>query len=55
LGIEHIKLPKTVTVMDDNAFVWGGGLKSLYIDRPEGSIAGAPWGLDPSIITYKQG
>ena len=54
LGIEHIKLPKTVTVIDDNAFMWSG-LKSLYIDRPEGSIAGAPWGLDPSIITYKQG
>ena len=54
LGIEHLKLPKTVTVIGDNEFRWNS-LKSIYIDRPEGAIAGAPWGADPSIITYKQG
>ena len=53
LNIENIKLPKTVTTIRNNAF--NSQLKTLYIDKPEGSIEGAPWGLDPSIITYKQG
>ena len=53
LGIENIKLPSTITSLHEYTFA--GSLKTLYIDKPEGSIEGAPWGLTNTVITYKQG
>jgi hypothetical protein len=52
LGIENIKLPSTITSLHEYTFA--GSLKTLYIDKPEGSIEGAPWGLTNTVITYKK-
>ena len=54
LQIENIKLPSTITSIDYYSF--HPSLKTLYIDKPEGSIEGAPWNLtSDTVITYKQG
>ena len=52
IGIENIKLPSTITSLHEYTFA--RSLKTLYIDKPEGSIEGAPWGLTDTVITYKK-
>lgn len=52
LGIENIKLPSTITSL--HQYTFSSSLKTLYIDKPEGSIEGAPGGLTNTVITYKK-
>lgn len=50
--LKTLTIPSSVFQIEDGAF--DEHLESLYIDRPEGSISGAPWGAINATITYKE-
>lgn len=43
-GLTLMKIPTSVTTIGNNAFTGCENLTNIYINKPEDSISGAPWG-----------
>lgn len=50
-GIKRVSIDKNITSMGENIF-YGGGSKTIYIRKAEGSVSGAPWGASSSEIVW---
>lgn len=42
--LEKIEIPASIETIAGNAFSRCNNLRQIIIDKPEGSISGAPWG-----------
>ena len=50
-----IHLPQSIQIIDDYSFLYSGWYSSLteiIINKPEGSISGAPWGADNATVIW---
>lgn len=47
-NLKEIELPSTLTTLDRNVFRQSTALEKITINKPEGSIEGAPWGAPAS-------
>ena len=45
-ALEAIEIPGSCVTIEENAFEGCTSLESITIDKPEGSISGAPWGAE---------
>ena len=45
MALTKISIPNSVTAIASNAFL-NSAIKEIIIDKPEGSISGAPWGAN---------
>ena len=53
--LNKIIIPSSVTSIEENAFYnYNKYIKEIFIDKPEGSISGAPWGLMYVQINWKE-
>ena len=44
-----ISIPFSIKYINNKAFEGCSGLQHIYIDKPENSIAGAPWGCSAQV------
>ena len=51
LALSTISLPSSITTIESYAFS-GSGLTQITIDKPSGSISGAPWGATNATVTW---
>ena len=49
--LKSIELPYTVEVIEEDAF-YGCGDIEIKINKPEGSVAGAPWRADDAKVIW---
>lgn len=47
-GLTTITIPETVNTIGTDVFAECLGLETIYINKPENSISGAPWGARAS-------
>ena len=50
--LPELYIPSSVTHIESNAFDYTDALTDIYIDKPEGSIAGAPWGAYTATVHW---
>ncbi len=50
-SLKSIELPSTIEVIDEDAF-YGCGDIEIKINKPEGSVAGAPWRADDAKVIW---
>ena len=45
-ALKTVYIPSTVTILESSTFskTYQSKLEKIYIDKPENSISGAPWG-----------
>lgn len=43
-NLKHISIPSTFTAIESGTFAYCTSLETITINKPEGSITGAPWG-----------
>lgn len=48
VSLKEIKLPSTITTLASDMFSYCHYLEKITINKPEGSITGAPWGAPAS-------
>lgn len=51
-GLKTIEIPTSVTTIGNNAFNLSA-LQKIYIDKPQGSISGSPWGATNANIIWR--
>ena len=50
-SLKSIELPSTIEVIEEDAF-YGCGDIEIKINKPEGSVAGAPWRADDAKVIW---
>ena len=53
-SLKEINLPSTVEIVEENAFYGCAEGIRIIIDKPKGSLAGAPWGADNALIIWEE-
>ena len=53
-SLQTISIPSSVQTIDSYAFQQCTGLTDIYVDAPESSISGAPWGAPNSPTVHWQ-
>ena len=48
-NLPSISIPSSIKFIDPNAFKYCTKLAHIYIDKPENSIANAPWGCSATV------
>ena len=51
-SLTSISIPSTVTIIGNQTFTGCTSLTSITINKPEGSISGAPWGATNATVTW---
>lgn len=50
--VNRINIPSTVDTIPDNLFASFPNLRAITINKPEGSIAGTPWGAESAMVFW---
>ena len=50
--ITSIDIPSSVTSIGNYAFLYSNSLRSIIVNKAEGSISGAPWGASRAVVTW---
>lgn len=51
-SLQTITIPSSVTSIDEYAFLSCDSLMSIIVNKPSGSISGAPWGAEHATVTW---
>ena len=52
-SLKKIEIPNSVTTIKQNCFHNVNNLEEIIINKPEGSISGAPWGCSVGLRAVK--
>lgn len=51
-ALPSITIPSSVTSIEEEAFIECNNLTSIIVNKPAGSISGAPWGAEHATVTW---
>ena len=51
-ALPSITIPSSVTSIEEEAFIECNSLTSIIVNKPAGSISGAPWGAEHATVTW---